>query len=144
MLGYAALTLCDYNPSDALIDQVRAFLLHLAPCSDHIAYRIAYIVSEVQRRYSEIITDHASPAVDVLKDTLFAPPRPKNIGLAHLIPATAAIEPLVEAYTCFDQIMPGYVSPQQAFSAPAIFQHAAPVTEGAMPAGLVPRMMHDF
>lgn len=142
MLGYAALTLCDYNPSDTLIDQARAFLLHIAPCSDHIAYRVAYIVGEVQRRYSEIITDHASPGEDVLKPALFVPPRSENMNIGQLIPATGAMEPLVESYGCFDQMMPGYVSSQQAFSAPATFQHAVP--GGAMPIGLVQRMMHGF
>ncbi|KAJ5155225.1 Transcriptional activator of proteases prtT [Penicillium capsulatum] len=143
MLGYAALTICDYNPSDALIDQVRVFLLNLAPSSEHIAYRVAYVVGEVQRRYSEIITDHASPGADILKNTLFALSRPSNIDMGPLLPA-GTMESLVDGYGCFDQMMPSYVSPHQAFSAPAIFQHAAPITGGAMPMTLVPRMQHDF
>lgn len=145
MLGYAALTLCDYNPSDPLIDQVRAFLLHLAPSSEHIAYRMAYTVGEVQRRYSELVaTDPSPPATEVLKSALFAPPRAENIDLGQLMPANSGMETLLDGYGCFDQLMPGYAPPQQAFSAPAIFQHPTPVTGGAMPINLVPRMLHDF
>lgn len=148
ILGYAALTLCDYNPSDPQIDQVRAFLLHLAPSSDHLAYRIACIVGEVQRRYSEAATaEQASPSADVLKGSLFVVPqsRSENLDLTQLMPASG-MEPLVEGYGCFEQLIPaGYVPTQPAFSAPAMFQHhPAPVTGGAMPVSLVPRALHDL
>ncbi|OKP11751.1 Transcriptional activator of proteases prtT [Penicillium subrubescens] len=148
ILGYAALTLCDYNPSDPQIDQVRAFLLHLAPSSDHLAYRIACIVGEVQRRYSEAASaEQASPSADVLKGSLFVvqPSRSGNLDLTHLMPASG-MEPLVEGYGCFEQLIPaGYVPTQPAFSAPAMFQHhPAPVTGGAMPVSLVPRALHDL
>ncbi|KAJ5168961.1 Transcriptional activator of proteases prtT [Penicillium canariense] len=148
ILGYAALTLCDYNPSDPQIDQVRAFLLHLAPSSDHLAYRIACIVGEVQRRYSEAASaDHASPGADVLKNSIFAVPshpRTESIDLTQLIPASG-MEPLVDGYACFDQLIPtGYVPAQPAFSAPTMFQqHPTPVLGGAMPS-LVPRALHDL
>ena len=140
ILGYAALTLTDYNPSDPLIDQVRAFLLHLAPSSDHLSYRIAFIVGEMQRRYAE---PAHSPSAQAMKTALFAPPRTENMDLTQLIP-TAGIEPVVDGYV-FDQLMPGYVSSQPAFSAPAMFQqHPAPVMGGSMPISLVPRALHDF
>ncbi|OQD73307.1 hypothetical protein PENDEC_c016G00619 [Penicillium decumbens] len=120
ILGYAALTLCDYNSSDSLIDQVRSFLLHLAPNSDHIAYRIAYIVSDVQRRYSEA-SDQASPGANVMKSTVFAA-RAENIDMSQLMPA-GSMESLVEGYSCFDQLIPaGYVSPQPAFQTQTMFQ----------------------
>ncbi|KAJ5090237.1 Transcriptional activator of proteases prtT [Penicillium argentinense] len=141
ILGYAALTLCDYTPSDPLIDQVRTFLLHLAPSSDHLAYRIACIV-EVQRR---AVNEQASPPASA--NAMFVPsqPRSENIDISQLIPG--AIEGLVEVddYAVYDQLMqPGYVPPQQAFSAPAVFQHPGPVVGGSMPMGLVPRALHDF
>ncbi|KAJ5726733.1 Transcriptional activator of proteases prtT [Penicillium malachiteum] len=148
ILGYAALTLCDYNPSDSLIDQVRAFLLHLAPSSDHLSYRIAFIVGEVQRRYSEAATGQSSPTTHALKSAMFAqsqPPRTENLDLTQLIPTAGGIEPVVDSYGVFDQLMPAYVPSQPAFSAPAMFQqHPAPVLGGAMPIGLVPRALHDF
>ncbi|KAJ5928665.1 Transcriptional activator of proteases prtT [Penicillium verhagenii] len=146
ILGYAALTLCDYNPSDPLIDQVRAFLLHLAPSSDHLSYRIAFIVGEVQRRYSEAATaDHqSSPAA--LKSAMF-PRSTEGLDLTQLIPAAVAggMEP-VDGYAVFDQMMqPGYGAGQGGFSGPALFQqHSAPVMGGAMPIGLVPRALHDY
>ncbi|KAJ5584237.1 Transcriptional activator of proteases prtT [Penicillium hispanicum] len=151
ILGYAALTLCDYNPSDPLIDQVRAFLLHLSPNSDHLAYRIAYIVGEVQRRYSEAASaEQASPtAAAALKSALFAAPhpsRPENLDLSQLMPG-GAMDSLVDGYGCFEQLMPGYVQAQPPFSAPAMFQqHSAPVGPigGAMPVSLVPRALHDL
>lgn len=156
ILGYAALTLCDYTPQDQLIDQVRAFLLHLAPSSDHIAYRIAFIVGEMQRRYNEAATatattntDQSSPATDVLKNTIFGPPpqppRTENLDLSQLMPAGGSMDGLVDSYACFEQLIPaGYVAPQPAFSAPGMFQqHPAPVG-GALPVSLVPRAMHDF
>ncbi|KAJ5272739.1 Transcriptional activator of proteases prtT [Penicillium angulare] len=152
ILGYAALTLCDYNPSDPLIDQVRAFLLHLAPSSDHLSYRIAYIVGEVQRRYSEAATATAtagqsSPGVQAMKNSIFVPhpPRTENLDLTQLISTAGGMEPVVDSYGVFDQLMPGYVPSQTAFSAPAMFQqHPAPVMGGAMPISLVPRALHDF
>jgi len=141
ILGYATLTLCDYNSSDSMIDQVRSFLLHLAPNSDHIAYRIAYIVSDVQRRYSEA-SDQASPGANVMKSTIFAA-RAENIDLSQLMPA-GSMESLVEGYSCFDQLIPaGYVSPQPAFQTQTMFQQPH-VLGGSMPVSLVPRMIHDF
>ncbi|KAJ5302813.1 Transcriptional activator of proteases prtT [Penicillium atrosanguineum] len=142
ILGYAALTLCDYNPSDPLIDQVRSFLLHLAPNSDHIAYRIAYIVNEVQRRYGEA-SDPASPGADVMKSNLFAAPRTENIDLSTLMPA-GSMESL-DGYACFDHLIPaGYVPPQPTYQAQTMFQPPTHPTGGSMPVALVPRMIHDF
>jgi hypothetical protein len=118
--------------------------LHLAPNSDHIAYRIAYIVSEVQRRYSEAASDQASPGAEVMKSTLFAPPRTENIDLSQLIP-TGSMESIVDGYGCFDQLIPpGYVPPQPAFQAQGMFQQPSHATGGSMPVSLVPRMIHDF
>lgn len=147
ILGYSALTLCDYNPSDPLIDQVRAFLLHLAPSSDHLSYRIAFIVGEVQRRYSEAATaDQSSPTAQAaLKSAMF--PRTEGLDLTQLMPAPSGMEPVVDGYGVFDQMMPGYGhGPSQAsFSGPALFQqHSAPVMGGAMPMGLVARALHDY
>lgn len=149
ILGYATLTLRDYYPSDQLIDQVRAFLLHLAPTSDHIAYQIAFIVGEVQRRYSEAAAaDQSSPDADVLKSTLFGPAagaREDNMDLTQLMPVSGSMETLVGGYGCFDQLIPpGYGPPQPGFEAPAMFQQHSPVTGGAMPVSLVSRMIHDF
>ncbi|KAJ5540779.1 Transcriptional activator of proteases prtT [Penicillium frequentans] len=142
ILGYAALTLCDYNPSDPLIDQVRAFLLHLAPSSDHLSYRIAFIVGEVQRRYSEAATaDQSSPTT--LKSAMF--PRTEGLDLTQLMPAAGGMEPVVDGYGVFDQMMPAYGPSQGSFSGPTLFQqHSAPVMGGAMPMGLVARALHDY
>lgn len=146
ILGYAALTLCDYSPSDPLIDQVRAFLLHLAPSSNHLAYRIACIIGEVQRRYSEAATaDQASPNASNALFVASQAPRTENIDIGQLIPAGGSMDSIVDGYGCYDQLLAtGYVPPQQAFSAPAVFQHPTPVTGGAMPIGLVPRALHDY
>lgn len=146
IIGYAALTLCDYSPSDPLIDQVRAFLLHLAPSSDHLAYRIACIIGEVQRRYSEAATvDPASPSASNALFVASQQPRTENIDIGQLIPNGSTMDGIVDGYGCYDQLIAtGYVPPQQAFSAPAVFQHPVPVTGGAMPISLVPRALHDF
>ncbi|KAJ6096649.1 Transcriptional activator of proteases prtT [Penicillium sp. IBT 16267x] len=145
ILGYAALTLCDYNPSDPLIDQVRAFLLHLAPSSDHLSYRIAFIIGEVQRRYSEAATaDQSSPSAQAaLKSAMF--PRTEGLDLSQLIPSAGGMEPVVNGYGVFDQMMPDYGPSQGSFSGPALFQqHPAPVMGGAMPMALVARALHDY
>jgi hypothetical protein len=146
ILGYAALTLCDYSPSDPLIDQVRAFLLHLAPSSDHLAYRIACIIGEVQRRYSEAATaDQSSPSASNALYVASQASRTENIDIGQLIPTGGSMDGIVDGYGCYDQLIAtGYVPPQQAFSAPAVFQHPAPVTGGAMPISLVPRALHDY
>ncbi|KAJ5832981.1 Transcriptional activator of proteases prtT [Penicillium riverlandense] len=150
IVAYAAITLCDYNVSDPLIDQVRALLLHLAPSGDHISYRIACIIAEVQRRYSDAAADSASVASggDALKDALFAtphPPRAANMDLAQLMPAAGVMNSLVDEYGCINQLIPSYAAPHPPFSGPTIFQqHLAPVTGGAMPVSLVPRALHDW
>lgn len=84
-----------------------------------------------------------------MKDALFGAPHPsrtENVDLAHLIPDAGVMDTLVDDYGCsLDQLIPNYVQPQPAFSAPTLFQHhPAPVTGGAMPVSLVPRAMHDL
>lgn len=147
IVAYAAITMCDYNISDPLIDQVRALLLHLAPSGDHISYRIACIIAQVQRRYSNAAADSASVASggDALKDALFATPRAANMDLTQLMPTAGVMNTLVDEYGCINQLIPGYAAPHPPFSGSTIFQHhLAPVTGGAMPVGLVPRALHDW
>jgi hypothetical protein len=102
ILGYAAITLGDYNSSDPLIDQARTFLLHIAPSSDHLAYRLAYIIGEVQCRYSEAVSaDQACPGADVLERTLFVAPFAsisQNVDLTHLMPAQGAMATIVVSF----------------------------------------------
>jgi hypothetical protein len=150
IVAYAAITLCDYNISDPLIDQVRALLLHLAPSGDHISYRIACIIAEVQRRYPGGATDSASVGSggDALKESLFAapqPPRAANMDLTELMPAAGVMNTLVDEYGCINQLITGYAPPHPPFSGPTIFQQQlAPVTGGSMPVSLVPRALHDW
>lgn len=71
IVGYAALTLCDFNVADSLVDQVQAFLIHLSPSEDHIAGRFSRIIAEFKRRDSSI---HAGPIAGA--DVLGAGPGP--------------------------------------------------------------------
>jgi hypothetical protein len=147
IVGYAALTLCDYNLSDPLINQVRGFMLHLAPSGDNLSYRIACIVGEVQRRYSEattVVSEHSSSPTEVKSVPIFGTQQSRpGMDLSQLMPATEVLDSLVEGYDCLQQLMPGY-NPQPTFGSPELFQHSAPVTGGAMPVGMVPRALHDW
>jgi hypothetical protein len=51
IVAYAALTLCKFTIDDPLIAKVRGFLFHLALNDEHIAYRFACIVRELQQAY---------------------------------------------------------------------------------------------
>ncbi|KAJ5772916.1 hypothetical protein N7457_007812 [Penicillium paradoxum] len=146
IVGYAALTLCDYSIPDPLINQVRGFLLHLAPGGDNLPYRIACIIGEVQRRYSEaavVSASHSQSSSPVAPEgkAMFPHPRP-GMDLTQLMPASEVLDTLVEGYNCLEQLMP-YVAQQSGFEAPDLF-HSAPATGGAMPVGLVPRALHDW
>jgi hypothetical protein len=125
-------------------------MLHLAPSGENLPYRIACIVGEVQRRYSEataVVSGHSSPT-DVKGVPIFGTHHSRaGVDLSQLIPASEALDSLVEGYDCLQQLMPGYASQpisQSSFDAPDLFQHSAPITGGAMPVGLVPRAMHDW
>lgn len=51
IVAYAALTLCKFTIDDPLIAKVRVFLFHLALNDEHIAYRFACVVRELQQAY---------------------------------------------------------------------------------------------
>lgn len=149
-MGYAALTLCDYNLSDPLINQVRGFMLHLAPSGDNLSYRIACILGEVQRRYSEastVVSENSSPT-EVKGVPIFGTHHSRaGMDLSQLMPASQSLDSLVEGYECLQQMMPGFASQpisQASYETPDLFQHSAPVIGGAMPVGLVPRALHDW
>lgn len=154
IVGYAALTLCDYTLSDPLISQVRGFLLHLAPSGDNLSYRIACIVGEVQRRYSETTTvvtagshSSSSPVADVKGVQMFSPSQHHRSGMdiSQLMSSAEGLDSLVEGYNCLEQMMPGYAASQPAFEAPDLFHSPTTgTTGGAMPIGLVPRALHDW
>ncbi|KAJ5164585.1 uncharacterized protein N7500_006415 [Penicillium coprophilum] len=153
IVGYAALTLCDYTLSDPLISQVRGFLLHLAPGGDNLSYRIACIVGEVQRRYSEATavvanaSHSSSPVAEVKGVQMFSPSHHRpGMDLSQLMSGAEGLDSLVEGYNCLEQMMPGYTASQPGFEAPDLFQHSpgTGVTGGAMPVGLVPRALHDW
>ncbi|CAI7606907.1 unnamed protein product [Penicillium bialowiezense] len=150
IVGYAALTLCDYNLSDPLINQVRGFMLHLAPSGDNLSYRIACILGEVQRRYSEastVVSENSSPT-EVKGVPIFGTHHSRaGMDLSQLMPASQSLDSLVEGYECLQQMMPGFASQpisQASYETPDLFQHSAPVIGGAMPVGLVPRALHDW
>ncbi|OQE22099.1 hypothetical protein PENFLA_c013G10457 [Penicillium flavigenum] len=154
IVGYAALTLCDYMLTDPLINQVRGFLLHLAPGGDNLSYRIACIVGEVQRRYSEATavvaagSHSSSPVAEVKGVHMFGSSHHHRTGmeLSQLMSSPEGLDSLVEGYNCLEQMMPGYAASQPAFEAPDLFHHSPTtgVTGGAMPIGLVPRALHDW
>ncbi|KAJ5129309.1 transcriptional regulator family: Fungal Specific TF [Penicillium bovifimosum] len=135
IVGYAALTLCDYNIPDPLITQVRGFLLHLAPGGDNLPYQIACIVGEVQRRYSE--SAGSSPVDTKGQGHGFG----GRMQIAGIMPPAEVLDSLVEGYECLEQLMPGYA---QGFGEGELFSGVVGVTGGAMPVGLVPRALHDW
>lgn len=80
IVGYAALTLCDFNIIDPLIDQLQSFLMHLSPNEDHISYRFSCIISEFKRRYNErsraaadAVIKRSSPFTSAVEQGQFIP-----------------------------------------------------------------------
>ncbi|CAI7617879.1 unnamed protein product [Penicillium glandicola] len=151
IVGYAALTLCDYTVSDPLISQVRGYLLHLAPGGDNLSYRIACIVGEVQRRYSEASavvatgSHSSSPVAEVKGVQMFSPSHHRpGMDLSQLMSSSEGLDSLVEGYNCLEQMMPGYTASQPAFESDLFHSSGTAVTGGAMPRGLVPRATHDW
>ena len=85
IVGYAALTLCDFNMMDPLVDQIQSFLMHLSPNEDHIACRFSCIISEFKRRCSDqadVLTrsvkhelgEHLGMSMEQATSTSFMPP----------------------------------------------------------------------
>ncbi|QQK42877.1 Fungal transcriptional regulatory protein, N-terminal [Penicillium digitatum] len=109
IVGYAALTLCDYTLTDPLISQVRGFLLHLAPGGDNLSYRIACIVGEVQRRYSEtsaVVTagsHSSSPVAEVKGVQMFGASQHHRSGMdiSQLMSSAEGLDSLVEGFVSF-------------------------------------------
>lgn len=70
--AYAALTLCEIDLTDPLIDQIQIQLIHISPNEEHIAYRFACVIHEVKRR-STCLTETATQP-----QTSPPPPPPPN------------------------------------------------------------------
>lgn len=51
IVAYAALTLCKFTMNNPLITRVRSFLFELSLSDEHIAYRFACIIRELQEAY---------------------------------------------------------------------------------------------
>jgi hypothetical protein len=66
---YAALTLCKFTINDPLITRVRSFQFELSWNDEHIAYRFACIIRELQEAYARCqITMVSANAVQLDKD----------------------------------------------------------------------------
>jgi hypothetical protein len=52
IIAYAALTLCKFSIKDPLITKVRSILFELSLNDEHIAYRFACIIRELQEAYA--------------------------------------------------------------------------------------------
>lgn len=141
IVGYAALTLCDFNIADPLVDQIQASLVHLAPNEDHIAYRFSRIIAEFKRRYASL---RAPPG---------AGPSPGATSAAGTSTSTASVGPRGDAIkpppspfpdplrTTFDQavFMPGLMDtvsegyPMDQFVAEPEFLPAYSLSGGVFP-----------
>ncbi|KAI9931267.1 hypothetical protein MW887_010929 [Aspergillus wentii] len=110
IVGYAALTLCDFNVMDPLIDQIQTFLLHLSPNEDHIAYRFSCIIAELRRRHTE-----ENDPFRIVKGTLFSDPSKMNVDQAEFMPSL--MNTVVDEYEALEQLIPGLV-PSNGFPAP--------------------------
>lgn len=118
IVSYAALTLCDFNLMDPLIDQLQSFLMNLAPNEDHIAYRFSYVIAEFKRRYH----DRAVSA------SAFDPPvavkgSPFTDGVNHHQFIPSLLDTLPESYASMEQFVPGFWPTYSL--AGALFQDAA-------------------
>ncbi|OJJ44096.1 hypothetical protein ASPZODRAFT_829210 [Penicilliopsis zonata CBS 506.65] len=105
IVGYAALTLCDFSVLDPLIEQIQAFLLHLAPSEDHIAYRFSCIIGELKRRYTE-----GTESVTTIKASPFEDDRRMSVNPPQFMPAV--METIPEGYEALEQIFAGFIPTQ--------------------------------
>ncbi|KAJ9221994.1 transcriptional regulator family: Fungal Specific TF [Paecilomyces variotii] len=118
---YAALTLCEFNIMDPLIDQIQAFLIHLSPNEEHIAYRFACIINELKRRSTQIVPQPSS----VTKTEDFADSRRVTTGNTEFM--SSLMDTLPEGYGSLEQLLAGFVPSQ---SVPGPVYGNIPMTTG--------------
>ncbi|KAL1999876.1 hypothetical protein VTN02DRAFT_3858 [Thermoascus thermophilus] len=106
VVDYAALTLCEFNIMDPLIDQIQAFLIHLSPNEEHIAYRFACIINELKRR----CTQAARQQSDVAKNTQFADAR--RATAEHTEFMSSLMDTMPDGYGSLEQLLAGFVPSQ--------------------------------
>lgn len=108
IVGYAALTICDFNIADPLVHQIQTFLAHLAPTEDHIAYRFSCIIADFKHRYP----DHSIPSTAPIKRDPFADSSPSALGtLDPSQPQPHIVPPLMnmDGYGSLDQFVPDFM-----------------------------------
>jgi hypothetical protein len=135
--AYAALTLCEYDITNPIIDQVQIQLIHISPNEEHIAYRFACVVGELKRRSTEVVHHHASPSQAVHTRRLV------NAGRGHAapVPPSSAVP---EGYASLEQLLTGFM-PAPADSIPTPVYGALPAlppTSGMVTLGIAQHHRH--
>lgn len=105
VVDYAALTLCEFNITDPLIDQTQAFLIHLSPNEEHIAYRFACIISELKRRCTEGVHQQS----DVAKSAQFVDARRAAENTEFM---SSLMDSMPDGYGSLEQLIAGFVPSQ--------------------------------
>jgi hypothetical protein len=108
IVGYAALTICDFNVADPLVDQIQSFLIHLSPNEDHIACRFSRAIAEFKRRYSSL---HPGAGVGVsgpnpLKRPSSPFPDPLRTGFDQVLFMPSLMDTVPDGYAPLDQFVP--------------------------------------
>lgn len=102
IIAYAALTLCKFNIDDPLITKVRSFLFELSLNDEHIAYRFACIIRELQEAYARS---------QVTKESTITNPVPLEMdddGSSLLY--SSLMDTLPEGYDLIEELLVGFFS----------------------------------
>ncbi|KAL1857376.1 hypothetical protein Plec18170_003500 [Paecilomyces lecythidis] len=106
VVDYAALTLCEFNIMDPLIDQIQAFLIHLSPNEEHIAYRFACIINELKRRSTQIVPQQPC----MTKTEQFEDSR--RVASENTEFMSSLMDTMPEGYGSLEQLLAGFVPSQ--------------------------------
>jgi hypothetical protein len=102
VVAYAALTLCEFNYSDPILEQIQIHLIHTSANEDHLAYRFACVVGETKRRASNPAAVSAPPS-DVIKSSQYVDHTANSAAAAPLMNS------IPDGYGALEQILTTFV-----------------------------------
>lgn len=97
--AYAALTLCEYDLANPIIDQTQIQLIRISPNEEHIAYRFACVVGELRRRSTE-------PSAVNMRRSVNSTPGP---GPATSMLSSSLMNAVPVGYGSLEQLLTGFV-----------------------------------
>ncbi|KAH8704145.1 C6 zinc finger domain protein [Talaromyces proteolyticus] len=105
IVGYASLTLCEYDIANPIIDQVQFQFIHIAHNEKHMAYRFAYVMSELKQRSTKMNHSHPTPPYHPMDA-----PVALNPPIASLLLQSSIVDPMFDRSGPVDQLLTRFMS----------------------------------